>query len=421
MRCVALALVVLLVACGAPSAVPTAPSDSHVAATYPQTDVPPQDETCADGSMPIPTRFRANTPFIDSEGCPMPRPTPPPPQAMPAQVPMPEVALKSATFAVSAGPVLRRVSTADFPDYAARDFGVSLMGFLDLARGNSRVNPYAQVSVSDDQWNSRIWSGPFQKIARAATNAKPATGRFFHLDRWRIDAAYSLSSDAALPAMPGVPGKGYQFVELTLEFRDHAEDPPAEGELWYTWHLRMPTAGTSMFAVADGYDGASARTWMNPGASYWSQALLETEATSAVAGYLWNESYVPGGNPQFAAARPTTPFWQKRVDGLNHLNELFAAKQLTERRFENTSVRIDRFEPLTFFAGGVVTVTITGRLVEVLNGKTIVENFSQPMKFFRFGGSGASISGWTAVDSQEDGVWLSGGNLALDKLETFHG
>jgi hypothetical protein len=57
----------------------------------------------------------------------------------------------------------------------------------------------------------------------------------------------------------------------------------------------------------------------------------------------------------------------------------------------------------------------------VISAKTVTETFTQRMKFFRFGGNGLGLSGWTAVDAQEDGVWLSGGALALDKLQTSFG
>jgi hypothetical protein len=60
-------------------------------------------------------------------------------------------------------------------------------------------------------------------------------------------------------------------------------------------------------------------------------------------------------------------------------------------------------------------------LVEVIGGKSVTENFTQLLKFFRFGGNGLGLSGWTAVDAQEDGVWLSGGDLALDKLQSSFG
>jgi len=365
------------------------------------------------------------------EGQPEPSPVesqppvgPPPVKGPPSvEIPMPAVSLKSNTYSVSTAPALRRVTvTPELQNWIGSSGLIELMYWLDNTRGGgpyARVNP--SVPVSDEEWNSRIWPGPFQKVAKAVASARPAAGRFFHLDAWRIDAAYALPWAPTTPSTPEAIATAIQFIDVTVEFRDHAETPPAEGELWYTWHLRFPSAGLRLFSIADGYDGVTARTWMNVGTPYWSRALLDEEATSAVAGYLWNESYAPGGRQQYANGRWTTPFWTKRIADLNRLNELFDARRLTERRFENMTVRIDGFEPMTFFGGGVVTVTISGRVVEVLDGKTIAETFSQPMKFFRFGGNGNMISGWAAVDSQEDGVWLSGGDLALSALFTSFG
>jgi hypothetical protein len=205
-----------------------------------------------------------------------------------------------------------------------------------------------------------------------------------------------------------------------VEFRDHAEVAPAEGELWYTWHLRVPTAGTSLSAIADGYDGVTMKTWQGMGPS-WKAALLESEASSWVANYLWNESYAKGGNPQFAQGRETTPFWRSRVAALNGLNVLLGAGRLTERRFENVSVRINAFQPMTVFGAGIVTATVDGRLVETLDGRTARVDFSQPMKFFRWGGNPFNQASWSAVDAFEDGEWVSGGDLALDQLQFSFG
>ena len=119
--------------------------------------------------------------------------------------------------------------------------------------------------------------------------------------------------------------------------------------------------------------------------------------------------------------KDTTPFWHSRVAALNGMNALLRDGRLTERRFENVVVRIDAFDPMTAFGGGIVSATVTGRLVETLDGRTVRTSFGEPMKFFRFGASQVQLSGWTAVDAFEDGEWVSGGDLALDKLETFHG
>lgn len=402
MRHLAFALAVLLVACSAPaaSAVPSAPAATPAVAL--------DGNLCADGTPTVPQRFRANTPWLDADGCRVtPQKGPPPvPSVQPPAVPIPDVALVKSAFGVSTLPAPRRVAGHEPGPSAVMDFARNLIGRLDNFRSPTRIG-----SVSDGEWDSVVWPGPFQRIVRAAVAAKPAAGRFFHVDEATLDADYVL------------PAHGIQFSELTLRFRDHAEDPPADGELFYVWHLRVPNSGGSGFwaAVADGYDGVTAKTWTRTNATYWTASLLETEAKSATAGYLWNESYVPGGNQQFASNRDTTPFWHQRIEGLNHLNALFAAGTLTERRFENMSVRIDAFEPVTYFGGGVMTVTVRGRLVEVIGGKTVTESLTQPLKFFRFGGNGLGLSGWTAVDAQEDGVWLSGGDLALDKLQSSFG
>jgi len=343
-------------------------------------------------------------------------PQPPPvPVDLPPLVPMPQVALKTGPITAGASPVAQRVSASDFPSYALTDFGVSLMQFLD----RTRIGPGMSNSVDDNEWNSRVWPGAFQKVARAVSAAKPGLGRFFHLESTRIDALYAIPGPK-LPNMPGVPLAGNQFADITVEFRDHAEVAPAEGELWYTWHLRVPTAGTSLSAIADGYDGVTMKTWQGLGPS-WKAALLESEASSWVANYLWNESYVKGGNPQFAQGRDTTPFWRSRVAALNGLNALLGAGRLTERRFENVSVRINAFQPMTVFGAGIVSATVDGRLVEMLDGRTARVDFSQPMKFFRWGGNPFNQASWSAVDSFEDGEWVSGGDLALDQLQFAFG
>lgn len=403
MRRIALALVIVLVGCGAPARVAD-PSPAQPSAVSADAATTAPMDLCPDGAAPVSQRFRSNMPYTGADGCRMPVPTAPPVFVQPPQVPTPAVALHPNAFAVGAQPALRHAAASEVPSYVLEGWTRDLMNRLDSFRGSGgRIGP-----VSDDEWNGFVWPGPFQNVVRAAVAAKPKAGRFFHLETASVGAAYAL------------PWNGLQFIDVTISFRDHAEDPPAEGELWYRWQLRIPTSnGGGVFAIADGHD-ASARTFMRSD-PYWSTAALEKEASSAVAGYLWNESYVPGGNQQFANVRDTTPFWHARIESLNRLNALFAAGTLTERRFDNVGVRIDRFDPLTYFGGGVVTATVTGHLVEVVNGKTVTETFSEPMKFFRFGSSGIGISGWSAVDAFQDGAWVSGGNLALDQLQTSHG
>jgi hypothetical protein len=332
------------------------------------------------------------------------------------QVPMPEVALSSQSFPIGTTPLPQRIPLSQVNANIVNGFAQNLTSFLDAARGGG--NPKGNGGpLSDDLWNMRMYPGAFQTLARQVVAAKDPAGRFFYSDSFTIDAAWALPWTA--PTGNG-SASAMQFIDVTMKFRDHAETPPADGELSYTWHLRLPTQGQGVYAIADGYDDVHAKTWMNT-ATYWDRPRLEREATSALAGYLWNESYVKGGNQQFANVQDTTPFWHSRIEALNDLNVLFNAGRLTERHFENARVSIEGFEPLTVYGGGIVSITVSGRLVETLDGKTRRVDFSQPMKFFRFGASPIALSGWTAIDSFEDGAWVSGGNLALAQLSTVHG
>jgi hypothetical protein len=178
-------------------------------------------------------------------------------------------------------------------------------------------------------------------------------------------------------------------------------------------------SGPNVFVIADGYDANGPGLMRRD--PYWTRSQLDAEAASAIAGYLWNESYVNGGGRQFPREQDTTPFWRERLAAVRNLNQLFESGVLTDRYFENVGVRIERFEPLTVFGAGIVTVTVSGRVVELVRGKRYTETFSQPMKFFRFGLGGPGISGWAAVDAFQDGEWVSGGDLALGTLQTAHG
>src|SRR5438132_2257160 len=194
MRPLALAIVLFLVACGAEprASAPQSASDEPAVATQSATA-----ETCPDGPLPAPMRFRdvqvGGSTFVQSDGCARPPAigyTPPPGYVPPVPVPMPEVNLKSAPFPVGPVPVPQRVALSQFPSYGLDGFGPNLMQWLDHARG---IGAYASASPpSDEEWNSHVWPGPFQKVARAATTAKPATGRFFHFESARLDAVWAL-------------------------------------------------------------------------------------------------------------------------------------------------------------------------------------------------------------------------------------
>ena len=379
MRRAVIGLALTLAACGSPAAVPS----------------------------PTPSAVETPLPAISAQATPSPTLNPVSKGKIFVQVPMPTVALQPGTPTIAAPPPLKRAQASDLTAVGLDAWAKQFFDRLDTFRGGGaypRTGP-----VQDVEWNIVVWPGPFQKIVRAAVAAKPGQGRAFVVDTVRLDAGYLL------------PWGRLQFIDATVAFRDQARSSPAEGELSYLWHVRLPTSPLGgAFAVADGYD-ASAPTWMSA-EPYWSVAALEKEATSAIAGYLWSESYVPGGDVQYPNLRNSdTKFWKSRIEAINGLNGLFDRGVLSERRFDGITTKIDSFDVMTYFGGGIVTVTIAGTLVEVTNGKTVSEKFTAPLKFFRFGNSPTVLSGWMAVDAQENGAWIMGSDLALDKLQTSFG
>ena len=132
------------------------------------------------------------------------------------------------------------------------------------------------------------------------------------------------------------------------------------------------------------------------------------------------ESFAPGVWPGGAARPPTTAFWKARNDALSEMNRLFMSGTLVDRHFENVTARILRFDPATFVGDGVLTVSVTGNLVEIGgDGTKRIVPFTQPLKFLRTYGDSVT---WYAADAQEpDGTWDSGGILALTEIDRTFG
>jgi hypothetical protein len=181
--------------------------------------------------------------------------------------------------------------------------------------------------------------------------------------------------------------------------------------------LRMSVAGT--WQVIDAFDATAGR-WLEGESPRYSAFSLENEIPDVVADYLSAESFAPGVYPGGATRPPTTAFWKARGEALSQLGRIFDSGTLVDRHFEDVTARIVRFEPATYVGDGVLTVSVTGKLVEIAaDGTKRTVPFTQPLKFLRMYGGGA---GWFAVDAQEpDGSWDSGGVLALSEIDRQFG
>lgn len=201
------------------------------------------------------------------------------------------------------------------------------------------------------------------------------------------------------------------FADVTIRAHDHG--PTEDVEL--SWRMRVQPIGF-WYRVIDLFDPASG-TWMIGEGPRYSAVELDTELRWAAQAYLGSESYSSfrPSNGTFGSA--DTAFWRVRAEAINGLNRRFATGALTERYFEGVTARVERFEPAWFGGDGVVTVMLSGRVVEtVAGGRQVTSDFTQRLKFLR------TFDFWTAVDAQEDdGSWDSGGNLALAEVARPHG
>jgi len=187
-----------------------------------------------------------------------------------------------------------------------------------------------------------------------------------------------------------------------------------------TRDLRLRVTVGRGWRVIDAWDTTTGR-WLVGEAPQYSALVLESEAPSAVANYLYGESFAAGGNEQFASRPGVSTFLQARVDAIKELNDAFKSHLLVDRHFEGTSVKIIRFDPATYLGDGVLTVVVSGKLLQTDgSGATRTFPFSQQMKFLRsLRGGNPNLN---AVDQQStNGTWDSGGELALYAVDIEFG
>jgi hypothetical protein len=200
------------------------------------------------------------------------------------------------------------------------------------------------------------------------------------------------------------------YADITVRAADHGAT-----DVSLRWQLRLQPIGF-WYRVMDLREPANG-DWVIGTAPRYSALELETEMRNAVASYLGTESYSsfrPTGVPMnFADA----PFFRARTAAIDELNRGYAGDKFRERYFADVRTSIALFEPAWFGGDGIVTVTVTGSVVETRNNGTRTStSFVQPLKFLR------TPDMWIAIDAQnDDGSWASNGNLALAEVARPHG
>ena len=340
-------------------------------------------------------RFQPGPDASVPNGRAAPAPAPPSADAVRAvNILTPSVSVLSAAYAVEALPT-RAASAAELADLRQ-----PLGGWVDsfIAMLERRRHPQAgadpELDLRSMFTDARLSMVVVRSLAPATILGEPTlTG-----SSWDLDGAVMRAW--------GSPA----YVDVTVTAVDHgATDLPLR------WRLRLQPIGF-WFRVMDLREPTSGAWVIGTGPRY-SALELETEMGSAVAWYLNSESYSSFRPTSGAMRAADAPFFRARAAAIDELNRQYAADAFRERYFENVRSSIERFEPAWFGGDGIVTVTVTGRVVETgNNGTKATTSFVQRLKFLR------TPDSWTAVDAQnDDGSWASEGNLALADVARPHG
>ena len=341
------------------------------------------------------SRFQVGPDASVSNGRASPAPAPPSAEAIrAASILTPAVRVVPAAYAVDALPT-RAASAAEL---TALRQPISTWVDSFIAMLERRRHPQAGVDPELDLrsmfTDTRLSMVVVRSLASGSIFGEPTlTGA-----GWSLDGAVMRAWDS--PA----------YADVTVTAVDHgATDLPLR------WLLRLRPIG-SWFRVMDLREPTTG-AWVIGTAPRYSALELETEMGGAVAWYLNSESYSSFRPTSNAMRAADAPFFRARGAAIDELNRQYAADAFRERYFENVNGSIERFEPAWFGGDGIVTLTITGRVVETRNnGTKATTSFSQRLKFLR------TPDSWTAVDAQnDDGSWASGGNLALAEVARPHG
>ena len=364
---------------------------------------------CAPAAVTPPSSEPAATPTaVPSTEQPSPTPPAQPTEPInvpaPPQVQFPKVALLPQAFAFGSLPATAP-PTAEELQVTQPSLEVWTPMFAEM------LTRYQGLYAADVQkavelrggFETMVAPGPFAEVLKIWALRDASDARKF------------TTSDAKILRLYAKPWGRASYADIAFKLIE------AGGPNDSTRDLRLRVTVGRSWRVIDAWDAMTAR-WLVGETPQYSALTLESEVPSAVSNYLYNESYVAGGPEQFAPRPPElSKFMQARFDALTELNTAFKDGRLVDRHFEGTTVKILRFDPATYLGDGVITVLVSGKLVQTDgSGTTRTFPFSQQMKMLRsLRGGNPNLN---PVDQQStDGSWDSGGELALYAVDIEFG
>jgi hypothetical protein len=206
---------------------------------------------------------------------------------------------------------------------------------------------------------------------------------------------------------------GVLLVEGTIVFDDEVGMPDSHWYEPHTWTIRGLGQSGSFFIVDGTEIGAGT---LGPVAAFDIRAL-DAEVTRPVINHLAEEQASAGGG------RPISPYngtayWDARKAALDQLFNLAERGVLTDRHFEAITAQITEFTPTSYLGDGLVTVHLSGTLVEVMRG---VRHTYPVDELVRFQRTASAQAMWLAVDGNDGGGWLMHGDYSAAPVSLGHG
>jgi hypothetical protein len=228
------------------------------------------------------------------------------------------------------------------------------------------------------------------------------------------ETRYFIGRSATLDrGWPAATTTGVAVIEATIVFDDEVGTVAAHWSEEHTWVIRAFRQG-GMFYILDGAEtGRDTLPAMAP----FDPAALDSEVAAQVSQHLSQENVSQNGRPM--AMYKGTAYWDARKGALDWLAKLAEQGVLTDRHFEGVTAQVVEFAPASFLGDGIVTVRLTGTLVEVMRGVRRTYPVDELVRFQR---TAAAHAFWLAVDEQDDnGNWLMHGNYGAGLEPLFHG
>ena len=239
-------------------------------------------------------------------------------------------------------------------------------------------------------------TGPFLDAVAVALkeSATPGVKREFVLESLVVDRHVQK------------PWGTHAYVDVTVTLIDRASDRSAPDQR-ETGKLRLTG---DRLRVSDGWDEANAR-WFN-GFGPLPLDRVRSEIVDPLGFYLAWESWAPGYVLESwrASDAESTPFTRARAQRLSSIGRT----QTVSQTFEGVAATIERFETIEGLWSGLATVRLNGTRVMTDAARGLQRTpFERRVRVFLFGQWAPEV-----VDEEVvPGVWMSGGELALERID----